>query len=48
MDKRRTLGRSPRLADYLKLAAMQYEMDKEEAEAGEVAQNEGLFIWNNS
>jgi hypothetical protein len=43
MDKRRTLGRSPRLADYLKLAAMQYEMDKEEAEAGEVAQNEELL-----
>lgn len=45
MDKRRTLGR-PRLADYLKMAAVEYELDKE-AEAAEAAQNEGkVFVSN--
>jgi len=41
MDKRRALGR-PSLQDYLKLAALQYELDSEEAE-NEIVPNEELI-----
>ena len=40
MDKRRAPGR-PSLQDYLKLAALQYELDSEEAE-NEIVPNEGM------
>ena len=40
MDKRRAPGR-PSLQDYLKLAALQFELDNEEAE-NEIAPNEGM------
>ena len=40
MDKRGGAGR-PTLADYLRLAAMQYELDKEEAQE---AQNQGINL----
>jgi len=41
MDKRRAPGR-PSLQDYLKLAALQFELDNEEAE-NEIAPNEDLI-----
>ena len=41
MDKRRAPGR-PSLQDYLKLAALQYELDSEEAE-NEIVPNEGMY-----
>ena len=40
MDKRRAPGR-PSLQDYLKLAALQFELDSEEAE-NEIVPNEGM------
>ena len=51
MDKRRAPGR-PSLQDYLKLAALQYELDSEEAE-NEIVPNEGMnmksiFNWQKS
>ena len=42
MDKRRAPGR-PTLQDYLKLAALQFELDSEEAE-NEIVPNEGMRI----
>ena len=41
MMEKRTASR-PTLSDYLRLAAIQYEMDKEEDEAAD-AQNAGMF-----
>ena len=49
MEKRPSgvTGGRPSLSDYLRLAALQYEMDKEEAEAADANNAESNDNWQN-